>query len=134
MNANIKISGIKDADTHRKAGAFLLSLTNIEPIRSVPSETVERRSIGAGDIVTWILAVPGAIVALVELQRQLRSLTDRKELRDRIEPTMTRLTDTPSLELDIAGRKFDLGQATLDDIFDAIAQAEIEGTSKETGK
>lgn len=131
MNNCITLSGAKNAASFENADAFLHSLTAIRPIKKPSPATPERRDIGGGEIVAWVLAVPGAIAALVELRRQLGTLSERKELRDRIEPTFSRIEGDPSLELDIAGQTINLGNATLDDVLDAIARAEVEITSKD---
>lgn len=125
MSLSITIDGKASDGVRSKGRSFLTALTGSAPDEQAQHKTADHKDIGSVDVVNWVLAVPGTIAALIELKRQLGSLTGRKAVRKRIEPTFQSLKDEPSVTLNIGGRPIDLGDATLDDVLDALAEAEL---------
>lgn len=126
MNLSLQMTGETDEATREGARTFLRALTATEPEERCHEPDQVSRDIAGADLVTWTLAVPGALLALIELKHRLESLIVRKEVRDRIEPTFERLKARPSVTLNVSGRSIVLANVTLDELLDALADAETD--------
>ena len=104
---------------------LLIAITEREPTQKELKSSIPQRDGGAVAIIGLILAVPGAIQALIAVQEKIGSFKARRELRDRIEPTFETLKKDQSVVLKIGEKSITIADVTIDQLLDAIFDSKI---------
>lgn len=108
--------------------ALITSLSDAKPEERILHDTVTTKGDTGLVILTLLLQIPGTIDAICNLKNKLSTIAGRREIRKRIEPPLESakelLDQDSSLTLHIGAQAFELGNVSVDDVLDALADAE----------
>ena len=127
---SIQVTPSDDAGLASLSRQLLSALSDAIPEEKIVSGSDAPQRDGVVAILALVLAIPATIDTLLSIKQKLEAISERRKLKEEIEPTLENVKMVSSngavLIMHLGDRAINLGEVSVDDVLDALAEYESE--------